>query len=58
MSGTNPGYWVYGNNNGKSSGSQFVDQQNACCVPHQFVDGKEEKIRKKRVSFLDPLSII
>lgn len=36
-------------NNGKSSGNQFMDEQNACGVPQQFVDAKEEKIRKKMV---------
>ncbi|KAI3931889.1 hypothetical protein MKW98_012299 [Papaver atlanticum] len=38
-------------NNGKSSGSQFVEEQNACGVPQQFVDAKEEKIRKKKELF-------
>ncbi|KAI3852034.1 hypothetical protein MKW98_020033 [Papaver atlanticum] len=35
-------------NNGKSSGSPFVEEQNACGVPQQFVDAKEKKIRKKK----------
>ncbi|KAI3849970.1 hypothetical protein MKW98_026884 [Papaver atlanticum] len=38
-------------NNGKSSGSHFVEEQNSCGVPQQFVDAKEEKIRKKKSRF-------